>query len=151
MSETISQMTLLEENEIDVAETFVPVVIPDSSNATGFENYRILAAALVGAKWYTGLGVPDSALGLNEDWYLNSTTGVAYNKIAGAWTEIITLKGADGTNGTDGTDGVGVPTGGSSGQVLAKNSATDYDTHWVDQTGGSGSIPDFVLQNGGII
>jgi len=39
---------------------------------------------------------------------------------------------ADGADGTDGTDGEGVPAGGSSGQVLAKSSATDYDTGWVD-------------------
>lgn len=31
----------------------------------------------------------------------------------------------------------GVPTGGTTGQVLAKKSNTDYDTQWVDQTGGS--------------
>ena len=32
-----------------------------------------------------------------------------------------------------------IPVGGTSGQVLAKNSNTDYDTGWVDQTGG-GSV-----------
>lgn len=37
-----------------------------------------------------------------------------------------------------GPAGVGVPTGGSDGQVLAKASGTDYDTEWVDQTGGGG-------------
>lgn len=36
-------------------------------------------------------------------------------------------------------NGVGVPAGGSTGQVLAKASNTDYDTEWVDQTGGGGS------------
>lgn len=48
--------------------------------------------------------------------------------------------GADGTNGTNGTNGVGVPTGGTSGQVLAKNSNTNYDTHWITVSGGGGSI-----------
>lgn len=33
----------------------------------------------------------------------------------------------------------GVPTGGTTGQVLAKNSGTDYDTEWVDQSGGGGT------------
>jgi len=52
--------------------------------------------------------------------------------------------GAAGTNGVDGADstvpgpagddGVGIPVGGSTGQVLAKNSGTDYDTEWVDPT-----------------
>lgn len=34
-----------------------------------------------------------------------------------------------------GAAGVGVPVGGSTGQVLAKNSATDYDTEWVSASG----------------
>jgi hypothetical protein len=33
---------------------------------------------------------------------------------------------------------VGVPVGGAINQVLAKASATNYDTVWVDQTGGGG-------------
>ena len=43
----------------------------------------------------------------------------------------------------DGVSGVwenrpgGVPSGGTTGQVLAKASATDYDTEWVAQSGGS--------------
>jgi hypothetical protein len=54
--------------------------------------------------------------------------------------------GANGTNGTDGQDGAdgeGVPTGGTAGQVLAKIDATDFNTQWVDQTGGGGGgIPE---------
>lgn len=53
--------------------------------------------------------------------------------------------GADGAPGAPGADGVGVPAGGTTGQLLAKNSNTDYDTEWVDtpdglpsQTGNSG-------------
>jgi collagen triple helix repeat protein len=45
-------------------------------------------------------------------------------------------QGPAGTPGSTGPAGPGVPVGGTSGQVLAKNSATDYDTHWI--TGGSG-------------
>lgn len=40
--------------------------------------------------------------------------------------------GNDGADGADGSNGIGVPVGGSSGQVLSKNSATDYDTAWID-------------------
>jgi hypothetical protein len=47
--------------------------------------------------------------------------------------------GPQGPAGADGTDGVGVPVGGTTGQVLAKASADDYDTEWVDQSGGGGS------------
>ena len=34
-------------------------------------------------------------------------------------------------DGADGQDGVGVPSGGSTGQVLKKASGTDYDTEWA--------------------
>lgn len=32
----------------------------------------------------------------------------------------------------------GIPAGGTNGQVLAKASGTDYDVHWVNQSGGGG-------------
>lgn len=38
--------------------------------------------------------------------------------------------GSNGANGSDGAPGQGVPTGGTEGQVLVKDSATDYDTSW---------------------
>ena len=47
--------------------------------------------------------------------------------------------GPAGPAGADGADGVGVEAGGTTGQVLAKASNTDYDTEWVDQTGGGGT------------
>lgn len=40
--------------------------------------------------------------------------------------------GATGATGPQGPAGAGVPTGGTSGQILAKNTATDYDTVWID-------------------
>jgi hypothetical protein len=44
-----------------------------------------------------------------------------------AWTSL----GYGGIAGTAGTNGQGVPTGGTVGQVLRKNSSTNYDTSWV--------------------
>jgi len=48
--------------------------------------------------------------------------------------------GADSTvpgpAGTNGTNGVGVVAGGTTGQVLAKVDATDYNTYWKDDAGG---------------
>ena len=38
--------------------------------------------------------------------------------------------------GQQGPAGPGVPVGGTAGQVLAKNSSTNYDTVWVNQSGG---------------
>lgn len=52
--------------------------------------------------------------------------------------------GADGTSGAvgptgpQGPAGPGVPTGGSAGQVLAKRTAADYDTRWIDPPEGGG-------------
>jgi len=48
------------------------------------------------------------------------------------------LTGPTGATGATGATGVGVAAGGTTGQVLAKVSATDYDTTWVDQSGGGG-------------
>ncbi len=42
--------------------------------------------------------------------------------------------GVDGADGADGTDGVGVPVGGTTGQVLRKASGTDHDTEWANDT-----------------
>jgi microcystin-dependent protein len=44
--------------------------------------------------------------------------------------------GRDGRPGTDGADGVGVPVGGSTGQVLTKHSNTDFDTDWENAAAG---------------
>jgi len=46
--------------------------------------------------------------------------------------------GANGTDGAPGDDGVGVPVGGTTGQVLAKIDGTDYNTEWVDPPAGGG-------------
>lgn len=48
------------------------------------------------------------------------------------------LVAAAGTDGADGADGEGVPIGGTTGQVLTKASATDFDTAWETPTGGGG-------------
>lgn len=40
-------------------------------------------------------------------------------------------QGPAGADGADGADGVGVPAGGTTGQVLSKASGTDYDTAWT--------------------
>ena len=44
--------------------------------------------------------------------------------------------GADGKTGPQGPAGPGVAAGGTTGQVLAKKSNTNYDTEWIDPTSG---------------
>lgn len=48
--------------------------------------------------------------------------------------------GMGGATGKRGTDGQGVATGGTTSQVLAKVSGTDFDTEWVNAASGSGDV-----------
>ena len=45
--------------------------------------------------------------------------------------------GATGATGAQGDPGEGVPVGGTTGQILKKQSATDFDTDWEDESVGS--------------
>lgn len=84
--------------------------------------------------------------GVDGDFYINTAIWEIHGpKSAGVWGSGVSLvgpagaDGVDGADGADGADGVGVPAGGTTGQVLAKATGTDYDTEWVDQTGGGGT------------
>lgn len=48
--------------------------------------------------------------------------------------------GIQGPAGTNGTNGVGVPVGGTAGQVLSKIDATNYNTQWVTPSTGGGGL-----------
>lgn len=48
--------------------------------------------------------------------------------------------GAKGDKGDTGAAGVGVPAGGTTGQVLSKSSGTDYATAWTTPAGGGGGV-----------
>ena len=48
-------------------------------------------------------------------------------------------QGIQGLTGDTGPAGQGVPVGGTTGQVLTKQSATNYDTSWQAPSGGGGS------------
>lgn len=60
--------------------------------------------------------------------------------------------GATGATGPQGPAGEGVPAGGSTGQVLAKRSGSDYDTYWKNESGGGsgGSSPLYYDSDGNI-
>jgi hypothetical protein len=87
-----------------------------------------------------GAGAPAGGLGVDGDYYLNNTTGEIYQKSGGSWAVVADLTGPAGSDGLDGADGLGVPAGGTTGQVLAKNSNTDNDTEWIDPPEGGSSI-----------
>lgn len=58
------------------------------------------------------------------------------------WNNLVALSeltGPQGATGPTGATGVGVPTGGTTGQILAKSSNTDFATQWINApTGGGG-------------
>lgn len=86
--------------------------------------------------------------------FLDSQTGYLYFKLSatsGDWSPGITFttgpqgpvgpqgvqgpegpQGVEGPQGPIGPAGVGVPTGGTAGQILTKNTGADYDTSWKD-------------------
>jgi hypothetical protein len=58
-------------------------------------------------------------------------------------------QGPQGIQGPTGTNGQGVPTGGTTGQVLAKTSNTDYATGWTTPSaGGGGGSPQAAMDAG---
>lgn len=50
-----------------------------------------------GSRWYTGAGVPSPALGIDNDFYLDSVTGDYYEKVGGVWV----FQGNLGGSGSD--------------------------------------------------
>ena len=50
----------------------------------------------------------------------------------------VSSTGAQGLTGSTGLTGVGLVTGGTTGQFLAKIDATDFNTHWI--SGGTGDM-----------
>ncbi len=92
------------------------------------------ATGAPGSVWRNGSGAPSNGLGINGDFYLDDVAGNVYQKAGGAYSIVANITGPAGPAGQ------GVPTGGTVGQVLAKIDGTNYNTHWVDQSGGGGFI-----------
>ena len=62
--------------------------------------------------WRSGAGAPAGGLGINGDFYLNTTNGDVYLKTAGTWAVVINIIGADGANGVNAgvlMNGAGAP------------------------------------------
>ena len=53
---------------------------------------------------------------------------------------VVTAETRTGATGATGAAGVGVPAGGTAGQVLSKIDGTDYNTQWSAGGGGSGTV-----------
>ena len=91
--------------------------------------------------YYNGSWVNIGAVGKGEQGEPGFSPVVTVSPITGGHQ--ISITDAEDTetfnvmDGADGQDGVGVPTGGTTGQVLAKASGSNYDTEWVNQSGGA--------------
>lgn len=117
--------------------------------------------------WLSGSGSPSDATGNDGDYYLDTVSSAYYGpKTSGSWTgtgptSLIGptgaigpqgpkgdtgdtgpqgLKGDTGDTGPAGADGIGVPAGGTTGQILSKKTETDYDTQWVNPTGTADAV-----------
>jgi hypothetical protein len=65
-----------------------------------------------------GLGIPGTSIGVNDDTYINTGTGIFYKKFSGLWNQVFSMQtgpagvaGIAGTNGTNGTNGLSVLSG----------------------------------------
>jgi hypothetical protein len=94
----------------------------------------------------------NNTTGVDGNFYINTASYTIFGpRAAGVWPAGVSLIGSDGAAGaagatgpqgpagaagTNGTNGQGVPTGGTTGQILAKNSSTNYDTGWINAPAG---------------
>lgn len=89
--------------------------------AKTYTNKSIEGAGAIAGKSAYEIAVENGFVGTEEEW-------------------LESLHGEDGKDGKDGVDGVGVPEGGTTGQILKKASNDDYDTEWGDGGSGSGAL-----------
>lgn len=95
-----------------------------------------------------GVSVVNAKVDFDDTLVLTLSTGKEINV-----GEVKGDKGENGRDGNTGANGIGVPTGGTSGQILAKNSGSDYDTGWITNSasgtvtsvGGTGTVSGLTL------
>ena len=98
------------------------------SGATGYSQY---ALEVLGYASYISSGTVQARLYHSNTGNAAHTTKLDYFALEQSTQG---AQGPKGTTGSTGATGQGVATGGTAGQVLVKNSATNYDTSWTDAT-----------------
>ena len=92
----------------------------------------------------TGRTGPTGSTGLQGPTGAGSTvtgpTGAGVTGATGPTGGASSVTGPTGGTGPTGLAGTGIPTGGNTGQVLTKNSSTNYDTVWATPSGGGAVI-----------
>ena len=104
-------------------------------------------------KWIPDSGTPQTTpmdVMDGEDGEDGASAYIVIEEITGGHRLTVTSAGGeesfdvmDGEKGDQGDPGEGVPAGGNAGQVLAKKTNDDYDTEWVDQSGGGGGTTNY--------
>lgn len=85
-----------------------------------------------GSVWYSGAGAPSAGLGINGDFYLNTSNGDVYAKSAGSWSVVTNLTGPAGSYSPGGTD-VALADGGTGASLTDPNA--DRIMFWDDSAG----------------
>lgn len=126
--------------------------VSGGSGTNGLSAYQVAVAnGFVGTEveWLASLKGADGIQGMQGIAGTNGTNGTnGYTPIKGidyfdgatgqqGIQGIQGVKGDTGTAGANGTNGVGVPVGGTTGQVLSKIDGTDYNTQWVTSSSGT--------------
>ena len=126
--------------------TGAPSTVPGPTGATGPQGPQGEPgpAATIGA---TGPSGPTGATGASGAPGLQGATGTSGPAGATGATGAQGPSGSSGSAGASGATGAtgaigpGVPTGGTTGQILAKTSNANYDTGWIAAPSGGGGGP----------
>lgn len=99
------------------------------------------------------IGAPSDTLGNDGDYAIDTYYKMFYGpKTNSLWPVGFSMVGPTGATGAAGADGVGIPSGGTAGQVLAKIDGTDYNSQWVNSitciTDTTSASPDYSLAVG---
>jgi Collagen triple helix repeat (20 copies) len=111
-------------------------------------------AGTPGEKWFTGAGLPLDPTGVVGDWYLNSTDGGYFEKVAGPgsgeWLYRGSLRGATGATGAAGATGAmgpQGPTGAPGSQGVAGTPGEKWFTGAGAPAGALGALADWYLDS----
>lgn len=80
-----------------------------------------------------------------------SNTIYIWNESKKQWQNIGSMQGPPGPQGETGAAGPGVPTGGTTGQILVKKSGTNYDTQWVNAPETATGVTSFKGRTGEVL
>ena len=103
--------------EIVDSATYLFGVVPDATSVTGYKAVRFQAAllhgsdgtdGLNGSAWYSSSGSPSTELGVDGDYYLNTSTGDIIKKTLGTWEVVCNIQGSGSGGEISGVGGLNI-------------------------------------------